>query len=211
MKRMASLVLTAALGGSSFALGLGSFNFDAAKMGDYLIESDGGSHRAANWLNLANVDPGNPGALTGANFDTGVANMSGSITYTIGYNSAIVDQVGDDLGIVVARYSFDDVRFRLNDGSAWTSWFALGSGTAVSTGVMKNYWYAGGGPYVAELWVHALDMSAYGVSMVKEIEIGDNGQSPQLDLVRAGGLVPEPGTMTALALGALALLRRKTR
>ena len=47
-------------------------------VGDTLVESDVSSSstfRARNWLNVVNSDPGNPGALTGGNFDTGIANI----------------------------------------------------------------------------------------------------------------------------------------
>ena len=54
---------------------LGAFNFDSSLFGNTLLESDGGTFRNSNWLNIVNANPGNPGALTGANFDTGIANI----------------------------------------------------------------------------------------------------------------------------------------
>lgn len=209
---ISSLALTMGAG-SALALSLGSFNFNAGQMGDYLIESDGGAFRMSNWLNLANADPGNPAALTGANFDTGVANIGFGPTYTIGYNSPILDLAGDDVGIVVARFSEDDVQMELFDGSTWSSAYVLPFGSGVATGEHRNYFYAGGGPYDSELFVHALDLNAYGITQLKEIRLTVGPNSGQLDLIRAGGLnpVPEPASMAVLAFGAAALARRRRR
>jgi hypothetical protein len=85
---------------------LGTFTFNDAQFGDALNESDGGLQRAAKWLNVVDVDPGNPGALTGPNFNSGIANI-GFVrlpVYTIGYNTPIVNGPGADFGIVSARF-----------------------------------------------------------------------------------------------------------
>src|SRR5437762_12882610 len=79
---------------------LGSFTFNDAQFGKTLIEGDGGAHSATNWLNTTNADPGNPAYLTGANFETGIANIGlngRELSYTIGYNTPIVNGTGTDM------------------------------------------------------------------------------------------------------------------
>lgn len=80
---------------SASTITLGSFNFNSNQFGNTLTESDGGTYRMSNWLNIVNADPGNPGALTGPNFNTGIANIGDfgtvPIDYTIGYNTPIVN------------------------------------------------------------------------------------------------------------------------
>src|SRR5262245_52938303 len=95
---------------SALPISLGPFTFNDLQFGDTLAESDGGTFRNANWLNIVPGNPGNPGALTGANFDTGIANigLNGAPTYTIGYNTVIANNTGPDLGIVSARFSSQD-------------------------------------------------------------------------------------------------------
>ena len=66
-----------------------------------MLESDGGAWRQSNWLNVTKGDPGNPGALAGANVDTGIANIAaGMPIYTIGYDTAIANGTSFDLGII---------------------------------------------------------------------------------------------------------------
>src|SRR5437016_5892520 len=87
--RILLLFLAAGLCGERCAWAgmLGSFSLNDSQFGDTLIESDGGVLRSSNWLATNNLDPGNPGALTGANFNTGIANVTPAISYTIGYST----------------------------------------------------------------------------------------------------------------------------
>jgi hypothetical protein len=138
--------------GAAQAATLGAFQFDDAKFGNTLIESDGGAFSASNWLNVVNGNPGNPGYLTGANFDTGIANIGfgGAATYTIGYTTGIGNGAGADLGIVTARFSFSDtinIAFS-TDGVNFSASQALGPGLAVATGVNRNYFYEIGRAHV---------------------------------------------------------------
>src|SRR5262245_34517342 len=55
-----------------------------------------------------NGNPGSPGFLTGANFNTGIANIPGAPVYTIGYNTSITNGPGADFGVVTARFSTND-------------------------------------------------------------------------------------------------------
>lgn len=213
------LIFTA-LASISVALGsaqatLDNFVFDNALFGDTLVESDGGSFSFSNWLNVVQAHPGNPGLLTGANFDTGIANigMNGtSPVYTIGYNNAIVNRAGDDLGIVVARYTEDDIIFAVSaDGVNFTENQTYAAQSAVDTGVHRLYYYGGGGPFDAELFVQPVDLSDFGVALGSSITATRVTGTPQLDLVRVAGLVPEPGTYAVIGCGLAFLLRRRSR
>lgn len=199
---------------SGRALTLGPFVFDDTKFGDTLLESDGGAWSAVHWLNVFNMDPGNPAYLTGAHVRTGIANIGhgGPVTYRIGYNTGIVNQSGDDLGVIVARDSSDPVRIAVSlDGTNYTSFMVLPASQAVGTGVQMAWYYgaSGGNPFDAELFVHPVNLDSFGVGagqMIRGVAIeGYTG----LDLIRVAGLVPEPSTLLALASFALLAARRR--
>lgn len=214
---MKSLLCTIAilLSGAAFSqTTLDTFVFDDGLFGNTLFESDNGNYSFSNWLNVSNEHPGNPSLLTGANFDTGIANigMSGNPTYTIGYDTAIINNSGDDLGVVVARYTEDTIRISFSaDGSSFTSYQDYGFASAIDTGVHKSYYYGGGGPSDAELFVQPIDLSDFGISPGAGIYASRVTGFTQLDLVRVAGFqaVPEPTTILALVIGAAALLRRR--
>lgn len=194
---------------------LGDFTFDDALFGDTLVESDGGTYSSSNWLNTANLSPGNPGYLTGVGFDTGIANIGlggNATTYTLGYSTPIVNRPGADVGVVVARFSEDTISIAFSaDGTTFGSSLAFGPETAFETGVHRTYFYGGGGPYNAELFVHPLDLTDFGFAENDTVNAAQISGSTQLDLIRVAGFapVPEPATMVALSLGVLALLKRK--
>ncbi len=194
---------------------LDTFVFDDTLFGDSLLESDGGTFSFSNWLNVVNAHPGSPGLLTGANFNTGIANvgMAGiSPVYTIGYNTPIFNNPGDDLGVVVARYTEDDISLAISaDGSSFTAPITFFASSAVDTGVHYQYYYGGGGPFDSELFVQPVDLSDYGVGLGQSILAVRVTGSPQLDLIRVAGFqaVPEPTTMTLMTLGIVGYLRRR--
>lgn len=218
---MATLVIAPAVHAD---IVLGAFNFNSQLFGNTLIESDGGTYSAGNWLNTVNANPGNPGFLTGANFNTGIANIGlqgTSPTYTIGYSSSIVNGPGKDLGIVVARYSTDTVRMDVStDGGANYQGFQSFT-TAVSSGVGCNYFYAGsggGGPFACTLFVMEVDLSDFGLAPGASIDTVRITGAPELDLIRvagfgdpAGNNTPEPASLalSALALAAMGALRKR--
>lgn len=215
MKLQFCVLAVIAAGAAHAQTSLDTFVFDDALFGDTLLESDGGAFSFSNWLNVNNVSPGNPGFLTGANFDTGIANIgqSGNPVYTIGYNVPIFNNPGDDLGIVVARYSEDTITFAVSeDGVSFTADTNYGPETAIDTGVHKLYYYGGGGPFDAELFVQSVDLSDYGIAPGGSIVATRITGSSQLDLVRAAGyLVPEPSTIGAFAVAGLAFFARRRR
>jgi hypothetical protein len=194
---------------------LGTFNFDSNLFGNTLVESDGGTFRSSNWLNVVNADPGNPAALTGPNFDTGIANIGlsgGPPQYIIGYTNAIVNGAGDDLAIVSARYSVNDT-FRVavsTDGVTFSGFQSFGPGLAQATGVNRSYFYNGGGPFGSQLFVTPMDLSAFGVAGGGSIVAVQISGAPEADLIRVAGFggteVPEPSTYALFAAGLTALL-----
>ena len=201
-------------------ISLGTFNFDSNLFGNTLLESDGGTFSASNWLNILNADPGNPGYLTGANFDTGIANIgiSGSPIYEIGYSTAIVNGAGNDFAIVDSSYSTADTYSIAvsTDGTTFTGFLPFLESIGTDTGVIRNYFYGGGGPFSATLNVISLDLSAFGIAPGGSIVAVRISGSPQADLIRVAGFateqtaVPEPATLLLLGagLGAVAARRR---
>lgn len=196
---------------------LGSYVFNNAQFGNSFTDTDGGSLANGNWLNTVDANPGNPGMLTGAHFNTGIANIGlfgPSPTYQIGYSTAIVNGAGADLGVVVARFSADSFDFSVSqDGTNFGVASTITASTALATGEIRQYFYGGNssGPFGANLFVHLIDLSDFGVASGASI-LGTRVTSlGELDLVRVAGMnaVPEPSSMIALGLGAVALLRRK--
>lgn len=192
---------------------LGAFNFSSALFGNTVTPSDGGTHAAENWLNTVNVDPGNPGYLTGANFDTGIANIGliETPSYTIGYDTPITNGAGDDFGIVVARFSTDPVTIAVSTdgGATFTADAVIAAGSAIDTLETRDYFYAGGGPFSAGLFVHPIDLSDFGLAdgaQIDAIRVTTTDEH-ELDLVRVAGFeregqqdVPEPTTLFLLGV-----------
>ena len=165
---------------------------------------------------MVNVDPGNPGYLTGPNFDTGVGNIAPSYAlFVIGYDTPIVNRPGDDFGIVVARYSTDNVAVAVStNGSDFSNTLLVTAGSAVNTGVGRDYFSTGLGPFASTLFVHPIDLTAFGVGPgtgVTAIRI-TGGSGATLDLVRVAGFavvpLPSAALFLASAVGVLRWLRR---
>lgn len=197
---------------------LGPFAFDGAQFGNTLVESDGGAFSSESWLNIVNVPPGNPQTLTGAHFNTGIANigLEGPVTYTIGYQSPIYNRPGPDVGVVVARFSTNSfsIAFSGNGGSSFSSTQSVAASSAQATGVTRGYYFGMGGLHQVALYVHPLDLSNFGVPLGGAINAAMIAGDNELDLVRVAGLVPEPSTWALWIVGAaawLGLSRHRTR
>jgi hypothetical protein len=200
---------------------LGGFTFANGLFGN-TVTSSNNAFVNTNWLNLVNSNTGQTALLTGVNFDTGIANigLTGSVSYTIGYNSGITNLAGADVGVVVARYSTDAFWVSAStDGVNFGSEVNVETGSAVATGVGRNYIYNGAGPYQAELFVHSLDLSNLGVASNASVRAIRVRGTTELDLIRVAGfststVVPEPSTYALLGAGLLAMgvvSRRKQR
>ncbi len=215
--RAAWTVAVVMFSGPAFAapVTLGAFTFDSALFGNTLLESDGGFRSINSFLNATgNFAPGNPGYLTGANFNSGVANIHFSeVNYTIGYSTPIVNNAGADFGVVTARFSTTDtIRLTIN-----ATQLDFGPGLAVATGVGAQYYYGSSGFLNSSmLFVTPIDLSAFGVAPGGSVSSINVTGAPELDLIRVAGFaaaqdVPEPATLTLLGLGVLGLagLRRR--
>ncbi len=202
---------------------LGAYTFNNSLFGNTLTASDGFIQTNSNWLNTVNANPGSPGFLTGANFNTGIANIgiSGSTVYTIGYNTAIVNGAGADLGVVMARYSSDPFNIAFStDGITFSAGVNYAAATAVSTGVTRNYFYGGSGPFEATLFVQSVDLSDFGFAAGANIVAARITSNKELDLIRVAGfgngvtVTPEPSSYAMMVGGLLALgvaARRRKR
>src|SRR5262249_11208247 len=153
------------------------------------IESDGGTLRNSSWLNIVDANPGNPAALTGANFDTGIANIAPSVFYTIAYGAPIVNAVGPDLAIIAARFSSNDFVLSVSSGGVtFSAPQTFPAVSAIDTGVAKDYFFAGGGPFSAELFLYSVDLSSFGIApgdAIDNIRITSDSEG---DLIRVAGL-----------------------
>ena len=172
------------------ALTLGPFEFNDEQFGDALL-GKGGLWEKSNWLNTVNTDPGKPAVLTGPNVETGIANIGLSEpppTYVIEYNTPIVNGPGEDLGIISARFSSDFFSLAVStDGTNFTPFIDFKPKLAVDTGVTKSYFYDGGGPFEADLFVTPVDLSWFGIDLDATVSFIKVTSFPEGDLIRVAG------------------------
>jgi hypothetical protein len=192
------------------AIPLGPFSFDSNLFGNTLIEADGGVLSADNWLNTTNVDPGNPGYLTGANFDTGIANINGQ-TFTILYSNPIFNGTGSDFAIVDANFSaqsFEGYQISVStDGVTFSPSLSIPDSSGIWSGVTRIYFCCAGSTvqayYQVDLNVMPLDLGLFGIAGGDSIMAVQITGTVEADLVRVAGFaaVPEPSTALLLGLG----------
>ncbi len=200
------------------AIPLGAFNFDSNLFGDTLIEADGGVLSSNNWLNTIAVDPGNPGYLTGAHFDTGIANINGQ-TYTIFYSNPISNGAGSDFAIVDANFSmqsFEGYQVSVStDGVAFSPSQWVPDTSGISTGVTRTYFCCAGSIvqayYQTILNVVPLDLDLFGIASGDSIMAIQITGTTEADLIRVAGFlaVPEPSTALLLGIGLASIAARR--
>ncbi len=192
---------------------LGAFNFDSNLFGNTLVEADGGGLSANGWLNTMNVDPGNPDYLTGANFDTGIANINGQ-TYTIFYSNPIFNGIGSDFAIVDANFSthtFEGYQISVStDGVAFSPSQSILDSSGIATGVTRTYFHQNI-TWQTYLNVIPLDLDLFGIAAGDSITAVQITGAMEADLIRVAGFlaVPEPSTALLLALGLVGMAARR--
>ena len=193
------------------AVTLGTFSFENSQFGNSVVASDGGTAASTTWLNTVNTNPGLVGALTGANFNTGIANIGfggGTVVYTIGYGGGIMNGAGADLGIVTARYSSDPITIAFStDGMTFGASQVLPATLGVSTGVGRDYYFGTfNAAYAATLYVTSVDLSSFSIANGASIVAARVTGTTELDLIRVAGFsqnnaVPEPTSWIMMIAG----------
>jgi hypothetical protein len=103
----------------------------------------------------------------------------------------------------------------------FTTFVNFSGGSAVSTGLTQSYYYVGGGPFDAALFVYPVDLSSFGIALGSAVTAIRVTSDTEGDLIRVAGFanaappaeIPEPGSLALLSLGLIAAsaLRVKNR
>lgn len=167
------------------------FVFNGAQFGDSLVQSDGGAFAASHWLNTVNADPACPECPRQGRLDlsNGIADigLSGPVSYTIGYDTPIVNEAGSDFGVITAGYSTADTIILTIGGVT----LDYSSGLAVATGDRLGLFEAGAGPFETELFVTSVDLSNFGVAPGASVNAITVAGTPGLDLMAVAGFAPD--------------------
>jgi hypothetical protein len=105
----------------------------------------------------------------------------------------------------------------IDGGNTFSPFVVFSAATASATGVTRNYFYGAnstGGPFLASLFVHSIDLSSFGVPLGMTVDAVRLGSGQQVDLIRVAGFqVPEPrvATMLAVAIVGVAVIARRRR
>ena len=166
---------------------LGTFTFNNGLFGNSLVQGDGGAWANNNYLSVAPGNPGSPGYLTGVGFNTGIGNIN-NIAYTIGYDTPIFNNGGNDVGVVMARFSANPFSIAFSaDGVSFGAAQTFGTTTAVNSGESRTYRYAGWGSFTANLFVQSIDLSAFGIGAGESVRAVRIIGQQEFDLVRVAG------------------------
>ena len=187
---------------------IGTFDIVATPTSASLVAGGGGSW---GWLNVANVAIGENEAFTGFSviddgFANGPAGTTVEMTFAVG---TAVNQAGDDLVLFDGRFS-DNSYAVSTDFDGFTAEILLPDTVFIDTGESRSYFFVGTGPFDARVMAAAIDLSALGVPAGGSVtKVRVRGTSGEVDPLGLGSLVPEPATLSLLAFGAFAALRRR--
>lgn len=160
------------------------------------------------WLNVVNAPVSVNDAFSGSLLaDDGYANGPAGTTVEATFAAgALVNNPGVDFIFVDSRYSLNEYNIYIDADGFTTPQFA---GGAAGTGEFRNYFYAGGGPFNAELIVYAFDLSTWGVPLGGVVSsVRFEGLSSEIDPI-GFGTVPTPGALTVLAASGMVAGRRR--
>ena len=147
---------------------IGPWSIRAAPVSATEIVNGGGSWSS---LNVVNVDVDINSAFSGFSLiDDGYANGAPGTTVEVVFAPGVlVNQAGPDLVMFDGRYSFNDYAFSTEyDGFAST--VTRLSSAFVDTGVDRDYYYFGLGPYAADVMAASIELTALGVPAGVSIE-----------------------------------------
>jgi len=188
------------------------FTFNDAQLGNTLLESDGGTFRNSNWLNIVNANPGNPGALTGANFDT----ASPISVWAVRLSTLSVTIQPLRTGLVRTLESFS-ARFSVSDTfnlAVSTDGIKLYSVHGFRARARRDHRWSRGitfmpamahSPLLSSL--HRWTSTYFGLAAGATISAVRISALPEGDLIRVAGInaIPEPSSILLISSGMISL------
>ena len=165
------------------------------------------------WININNVDISISEAFKGMSvIDDGLGNVpSGSLIEMTFEADTALNIPGIDVVIFEARFTPGSYLFYTNYDS-FTTFLDVDETDFSYTGIQRGYYYGlDWGPFPATVWGAPIDLSQLGIPIGTSVEaIRLVTTSNGVDPLGVGSLtVPEPATLSLLALGGLALLRKR--
>lgn len=164
------------------------------------------------WLNTTN-DPISPNeAFTGPGMlERGWANLTEGQGLDFVFNSGVLNVAGNDLVMLDAR--FDDGEYFISSSyDGFSSSILLSDIMFTDTNETRSYHFGqnNAGPFEADIWGAAFDLSALGVSEGESVSvIRVTAASNQTDPIGLGRVVPAPSTSLICIAGIMPLTRRR--
>lgn len=213
---LAAMLMAAGTGTIVRAEIIGSYDIVAAPIDARLVA--GGQNVQFGYLNIVNAPVTIEQAFTGFSIlDDGYANGAAGTTIEVEFTPGLVkNNPGPDLVLFEARYDAGEYRIRTDYDGFATALF-LGAADFADTGVDRAYYYqhATGGPYNADIYAAAFDLSDLGVPDGATIERvrfeATNDATDPIGLGMINNPVPEPATLVLLAAAPLLTRRRRAR